>query len=410
MSFLKFQILLFSFFLFFLTSIGSYSSNFLLGIDVYLRGYTHLTKGHRVGLITNQTGINAKGKSTIDLLFQHPDVNLVSLFAPEHGIRGAIQAGKNVSDTKDPKTGLQIYSLYNGSKHRPSKKALDSIDTLIYDIQDVGSRAYTYIWSMAEAMAAAGENSKTFIILDRPNPMGCEQLDGPITEKKWLSFVGLYPIPRVYGMTVGELARYLNLYHKLGCKLIVIPMASYHRKMTWAETKLPWIPPSPNIPSIESAQCFAATGTIGELGIMNIGIGTPYSFQIVGAPWLDSIHAEKYLNNLGLPGVLFKRYSIHPNKGIHKNKRVNAILLEVTDINRFLPSTTEIHILYYCERFYKKHFKWLPKKIKSFDNAIGSNKIREALIQGADAQQITKQWTASLADFKRKIRPIFIYD
>ena len=385
------------------------AATFLLGVDVFLNSYAHLVKGQKVGLITNHTGKNRAGSMTIDLLYNHPDIDLVVLFAPEHGIRGTQKAGEKVARTKDTKTGLPIFSLYSGNDHRPPKIALNIIDTLIYDIQDVGSRAYTYIWSMAEAMAAAGESRKKFIVLDRPNPMSCNQLDGPITEKKWLSFIGLYPIPRVYGMTVGELARYLNGEHQLNCHLTIIPMAAYTRKANWEDIQMPWTPPSPNIPSLESARCFPATGTIGVLGNVHIGIGTRYPFQIFGATWLDNVHAANYLNQCGLPGINFMVFEFKSTTGLFKGKNVRAVKLNINNINIFLPARTEIHILNYLQRFYSDKMKWVPEKINAFDKAMGTSSVRIALLNGYDVESIIRLWEKDLALFRAKIRPYLIY-
>ena len=374
-----------------------------------MRGYSHLVKGHRVGLITNQTGISGSGKTTIDLLHDHPEINLVVLFAPEHGIRGRLKAGDKVPETTDIKTGLPILSLYSSDDHRPPRVGLDMIDTLIYDIQDVGSRAYTYIWSMAEAMAAVGEAGKNFVVLDRPNPLSCSQIDGPVTENKWLSFIGLYPIPRVYGMTVGELARYLNREHRLNCNLIIIPMAGYGRETNWETMNSDWVPPSPNIPTIESAQCFAATGTIGVLGNVHIGIGTGYPFQMFGATWLDNIHAASYLNQRGLPGVEFKEFQFYPTKGLFKGKKVNAVMLKIGDAHAFLPATTELYILGYLQKFYSGYFKWMPDKLEAFDKAMGTSKVRIGLSSGQSLETITNNWKKDLASFRSKIQPYLIY-
>ena len=395
--------------LFYLLSFTVKCSTFLLGIDVFLKGYTHLVKGQRVGLVTNQTGKNANNEATIDLLFNHPQVNLVALFAPEHGIRGVLTAGEKVPETTDPRTGLPIFSLYGGDNHRPPKVVLDILDTVIYDIQDVGSRAYTYIWSMAEVMAAAGDHNKNFIVLDRPNPLSCKQMDGPVTEERWLSFIGLYPVPRVYGMTVGELARYLNRAHSLNCRLVVIPMAAYTRRTTWNDVSLNWTPPSPNIPSVESAMCFAATGTIGVLGTVHIGIGTRLPFQMFGAPWMDNTHAVNYLNQCGLPGVNFKKFEFRPTTGLFNGEIVRAVNIQVSNSRIFLPAKTELHILNYLLHYYPTHFKWPPDKQDAFDKAMGTSRVRKDLLIGRDPKEITNTWKKEVAQFRKKIRPYLIY-
>ncbi len=399
----------FSIFLLFILLSTANSSTVKLGVDVFLEGYVDLIQNKRVGLITNQTGKNGRGLTTIDLLYEHPDVNLVALFAPEHGIRGVIKAGKLIRESVDTKTGLPIHSLYGGNDKRPSDVALGGLDVLIYDIQDVGSRAYTYIWSMAEAMAAAGDNDKLFIVFDRPNPLSARQIDGPVTEDKWQSFLGIWPIPRVYGLTVGELARYFNLEHHLQCQLVVIPMASYSRNQTWNDLELVWTPPSPNIPTPESAICFPATGTIGTLGTIHIGIATKFPFQIIGTPWLAGQHAADYLNKCELPGVVFEAFSFIPSAGLYRGETVEAIKLNVKKPGQFLPATTEIYILYYLQKFYPGRSIWRHDRIQSFDKAMGTSHIRHDIISGKPVQSIIAKWQKKLVEFKQKSTRCLIY-
>ncbi len=401
---IKFAILIF---FFGLTSVSS--STIKLGVDVFLEGYADIVSGKRVGLITNQTGKDGRGKPTIDLLYEHPQINLVALFAPEHGIRGVKQAGELIKESTDTKTGLPIHSLYGGNDKRPSDVALSGIDVIIYDIQDVGSRAYTYIWSMAEAMAAAGDKDILFIVFDRPNPLSARQIDGPVTEDAWQSFLGIWPIPRVYGLTVGELARYFNHEHYLQCRLIIIPMASYRRDQSWDELKLVWTPPSPNIPTPESAICFPATGTIGALGVIHIGIATQFPFQIIGAPWFAAQHAANYLNNCQLPGIIFEPFSFTPSGGLFRGKIIEAIKLNVQKTKDFLPTTTETYILHYLQKFYSGKFRWNQDRIQSFDKAMGTSHIRQDIINGMPVQQIIAKWQNDLQEFRKKSARYLIY-
>lgn len=384
------------------------SADFALGVDVFLRGYTQMVRGQRAGLITNQTGKNAQGQTTIDLLYAHPAVNLVALFAPEHGIRGKIAAGEHVDDEVDSGTGLPIYTLYGGS-HRPDPTVLAQLDVLFYDIQDVGSRAYTYIWTLAEALAAAGEQHKTVIVLDRPNPLPGGVIDGPVTHEGWKSFLGLHPIPRVYGATPGEIGRYFNAVHGLNARLVVIPMAGYRRSMTYEQTGLPWIGPSPNIPSVQSAVCFAATGTIGTLGNMNIGIGTRYPFQLVGAPWLDAHKSCELLNQAGLPGVVFLPTEFQMPTGPWKGQTTHAIFLGLQDPATFLPATTEYLIIDHLQRHYPKRFQWNPEKFRSFDVAMGTDRVRKWLMATQDAETMLKAWRSNQKQYRDRIEGYRIY-
>lgn len=384
------------------------AADFALGVDVFLKGYTHVVKGQRVGLLTNQTGKNAQGVATIDLLYEHPQVDLRALFSPEHGIRGKVAAGIHIKSDVDENTGLPIHSLYGGDSKRPPKVAIDDLDVIVYDIQDVGSRAYTYIWSLAEAMAAMGEQHKTVIVLDRPSPITAVNIDGPVTEPGFKSFLGLYPIPRVYGATVGEIARYFNTEHDLGCKLIVIPMAGYRRNMTWEETGLKWIGPSPNIPSVESAICFGATGTIGETGCMNIGIGTRYPFQIVGAPWMDADKSAAILNGKKLPGVVFQPTSFTMPTGPFKGQVTKAVFLRISDVSTFLPPTTELVMMDHLQRYYPDHFKW-TKGHSAFDRAMGTDRVRISIQSGHDPQAMLKEWAVVQRPFRTKLKKHLIY-
>ena len=378
-----------------------------MGVDVFLKRDTHLVAAARVGLITNPTGRTRTGETTIHALQQHPEVNLVALFAPEHGIKAREEAGKRIGDTQ--LDDLPVFSLYGGGSKRPKPAALDEVDVLIYDIQDVGSRAYTYIWSLAEVMAAAAERDKPVIVLDRPNPLGGQTVDGPVTEEKWLSFIGLYPVPRVYGLTVGELARYLNREHALACSLTVVPMAGYQRTTRWRDVERDWIAPSPNIPSPESAVCFAATGTIGTLGTLHIGIGTEMPFQIAGAPWVNADETTRALNAMQLPGVRFRPMTFVPDKGLFRGEEVQAVVLDVADPIAFRPTRTEVAMLAHFIARYPE-FKIPKNRYDRFDRAMGTSTVREALLRGDDAQQIWTQWSQQLANFSAARQKYLLYD
>ncbi|MGL4855136.1 MAG: exo-beta-N-acetylmuramidase NamZ family protein [Lentisphaeria bacterium] len=379
------------------------------GIEVFLEKYTHLVKGERIGLITNATGVNSKFIPTIDLLHQNKNVDLKLLMAPEHGIRGDVHAGDHFKDMKDEKTNLNIYSLYGGKNHRPPQIALDQIDTIIYDIQDIGGRAYTYIWHLAEAMAAAGLNNKKVIVLDRPNPLGAETFDGYISETKWLSFIGLHPIPRSYGMTVGELARLLNQEYNLNCHLTIIPMQNYKRSMTWQETKLPWIPPSPHIPTVDSALCFSATGAIGTLGNVNIGVGYTIAFCSIATEWIDPDKTATILNELKLPGIYFRPIHYKPFYGGMSGKAIKGVQLHVTDPVIFQPARTELTILHHLINHYPNNFSFPPDKNDAFDKAVGTSYIREALIAKKPLSEILQKVQIQLNEFAAKRKKYLIY-
>ena len=403
LQFLKFLLVTFCLTIFTINSFAFESS-----LNTFLRHATYLVKGKRVGLITNPTGVNRSLLATVDLLKANPNVNLVALFAPEHGIRGNIEAGKLFPKSVDKTTGLPVYSMYNGPVKQPSPQSLSKVDVLIYSIQDVGSRAYTYIWHLAECMKAAKKYGKTIIVLDVPNPLA-NVVDGPVSEKKHLSFIGLYPIPRVYGMTVGELAKYLNTEEKIGCKLYVIKMDGYRRTMSWADTKLPWVPTSPHIPSIDSAITFAATGILGETGQVSTGIGYTLPFQCVANPWIDANHMAYVLNTYRLPGVRFRPIHYKPYYAAFKGRNIQGIQIHVIDSSKFMPATTEVAIMCYLQKYYPKKFKWLPKKFAKFDKAMGTSSVRLMIQRGYNYKQIVNAWTPRLNDFKRKRAKYLLY-
>lgn len=380
------------------------------GLEMFMAKHKKLVKGKRVGLVTNQTGVDAAGRSTIDLFHADPDIKLVALFAPEHGIRGDIKAGQNFKGGKDPRTGLPIYTLYGGADHLPPKAGLDKVDVLVYDIQDVGSRAYTFVWHMAECMRACAMAGKTFIVLDRPNPYGPGVMDGPVAEKKYLSFIGLYPVPRVYGLTVGELASYLNREERINATLVVVPMGNYRRGTPWAKTGLRWTAPSPNIPSPESAMCFAATGTLGETGMVDTGCGTKMAFRTVTACWIKAKFSADELNKYQLPGVRFQPYLVRDAKA---GRNYNGVEIVVTDPVQFRPSLTEVAILAHLRKFYPAKFTWAAdgdrKRLATFDKASGTASVRKMIEGRGSPARIAAAWEPGLAAFKARSKPYRIY-
>lgn len=380
-----------------------------IGQQVFLEKYTHLVKGKRVGLITNPTGVAPDLTPTVDLLYNHPNIDLRILMAPEHGIRGDLKAGEKFDNMKDLSTGLPVHTLYGHKDHKPQPDALKEIDTIIYDIQDVGSRAYTFIWTLAEAMSAAAANDKTVIVFDRPNPLGTQTVDGYVTEEKWLSFIGLYQIPRVYGMTVGELALLLNKEFNINCHLMVIPMQGYKRNMKWEDTGLPWVPASPNIPTVDSAMNFAATGTIGTLGNISIGIGDPLPFSYIAAPWIDAEKTAKSLNKAKLPGVRFRPIHLKPYNFAYEGKQIHGVQLHVTDPVKFRPSTTELVILYHLQNVYPSHFVFKPEKNDSFDKAMGTSLIRQKLTKRAKLNEIIQLATPGIKRFLQQRKKYLLY-
>ena len=395
--------------------VAASGGRFKNGVDVFMEKYAYLVKGKRVGLVTNPTGVDSQLRATVDLLRADSRVNLVALFAPEHGIRGDVLAGQNFKNERDPVTGLPVFSLYGGRDHKPPADGLRTIDVMIYSIQDVGSRAYTYIWHMAECMKACGEAGKTFIVLDVPNPLGGEIVDGPVSEPSYLSFIGLYPVPRVYGMTVGELARFLNAEYRMNCKLYVVPMHNYRRGMSWEQIGLPWVPTSPHIPSVAAACAFACTGIIGETNQLHIGIGYSLPFQVVAAPWMNAEFAAAKLNQLRLPGVKFRPIHFMPFFGPGapagpggKGTAYHGVQIHIVNPAVFRPTATEVAILWFIRKHYPQ-FKWDAAASSKFDKAMGTASVRKMLQSGRSWEDIVRSWQPQLEGFKARRAKYLIY-
>ena len=297
------------------------------GIEVLKSQNFRCLEGKRVGLITNPTGVDNELRSTIDILHEAPNVNLVALYGPEHGVRGDVHAGDHVSDQRDPATGLPVYSLY-GKTRKATPEMLKDVDVLVYDIQDIGCRSFTYISTLGLAMEAAAENGKELIVLDRPNPLGGLKVEGNLTEDDCISFVSQFKIPYVYGLTCGELALMLNgermLTGGVQCNLTVIKMKGWKRRMDYTATGLQWIPSSPHIPHPHSAFFYPVSGILGELGYMSIGVGYTIPFQMFAAPWAEADKLADALNALHVPGVIFRPIYLKPRTGTATARRTGA--------------------------------------------------------------------------------------
>jgi uncharacterized protein YbbC (DUF1343 family) len=283
---------------------------FALGIDVLAQDGFPILRGRRVGLITNHTSLTRSGVPTRVVLQRALGPGLTTLFTPEHGLDGREPAGNKITSRRDRLTGLPAYSLY-GATRKPTSGMLSGIDVLVFDLQDIGSRSYTYISTMALAMEAAAENGKDFVVLDRPNPLGGTRIQGPPLERRWQSFVGQVPVPYVHGLTTGELARMINGqgWIRSRPRLTVVPMRGWQRWMTWRDTGLRWMPTSPNIPKADSPFYYAATGMLGGLNAVDIGIGTGRPFEYAGGRGVNGREFAAYMNAMRLPGVRFAPYS-----------------------------------------------------------------------------------------------------
>jgi len=375
------------------------------GISVLLRDSLHLIRGKRVGLITNQTGRDEQGRSSIDLLHNAPGVRLTALFSPEHGIRGNVVGGERVGSTIDRKTGVPIYSLY-GETLVPTARMLDSLDVLVYDIQDVGARMYTYVWTMTLAAEVANEAGKKFIVLDRPDPIRADIVEGGMIEKRYRSFTGLHNVPVRYGLTAGELARYLTGKKLLTAEITVVPMTGYRRSMWWDDTGLEWVKPSPNIRDPETALLYPGI-TFFEATNVSEGRGTDAPLKQVGARWLgDAAEIARAMNAKQMPGVRFTTISRRIARGEKfGGQTIPMIRVNVTDRDTIRPVEVAAHLLREIYRRHPRELKWQEKGIERLS---GSSDLRKAVERGGIDELLTR-WRRESARFRTETTPYFLY-
>jgi uncharacterized protein YbbC (DUF1343 family) len=377
------------------------------GIEVLLSDSLHLVEGKRVGLVTNHTGIDSEGVATIDRLHDHTGIDLVALYSPEHGIRGMAEAGEHVEDGRDAASGLPIHSLY-GSTLKPTPEMLAGVEVLLFDIQDIGTRYYTYIYTMALAMEAAGEAGIPFVVLDRPNPIGGVLVQGNVLDPAFASFVGRYPLPMRHGMTPGELARLFQGEFGVDADLHVIPLDGWMREMHFEETGLPWRPPSPNMPSVESALHYAGT-CLFEGTNLSVGRGTDRAFQWVGATWLDGETMARELQALGLPGVAFHpaRFTpMNPGDGKFPGEEVGGVRLEVTDRSSYDPTSTGAALLVVARRLSGDRWSW---RADHFDRLAGTQLLRLGVEEGRSLGQLAAEWAGELDRFTALRQEYLLY-
>ncbi|MBU2447411.1 MAG: DUF1343 domain-containing protein [Bacteroidetes bacterium] len=411
---LKYSFLVTIFICLFTTNLYS-QSKVLTGIEILFRDGLDKIKGKRVGLITNQTGVNSKLESTIDLIHKMKDVKLAALYGPEHGVRGAIPAGEKIDTYIDDKTNLPVYSLY-GKTRKPTPEMLRGIDVLIYDIQDIGARSYTYISTMGLAMEAAAENNISFVVLDRPNPLGGEKFEGSIVRDGYFSFISQFPIPYIYGLTCGEIALMINnegwLKNKIKCDLTVVKMQGWRRDMIFEDTGLPWVLTSPHIPHYYSAQYYSCTGILGELGVLSEGVGSTLPFQLMGAEGIDPELIATKLNNLKLRGVIFRPITWKPFYGNYQGKTLGGVQVHITDYKNVNLTSIQFYFLQELIKLYpdKKVFTQAkPERTRMFDLATGWNQIRERFSKSYKYNDIKNIWENEAIEFKKKAAKYFLY-
>lgn len=387
------------------------------GIEVLRdRGFEGL-KGKRVGLITNPTGVDNNLKSTIDILHEADSVELVALYAPEHGVRGDVHAGDHVENFVDPATGVTVYSMY-GKTRKPTPEMLKDVDVLIYDIQDIGCRSYTFISSMGVAMEACAELGKDFMVLDRPNPVGGNKVEGNLTEDDCVSFVSQFPIPYLYGLTPGELAQYLNeeglLKGGKKVNLTVVPMEGWSRDMSFADTKMPWVLPSPHIPNPEAAVLYPVSGILGELGYVNIGVGYTMPFKLFAATWTNAEELSQRMNALNLPGLMFRPIHIKPFYSVGKGENLQGIEVYVTDVEKAPLSLVQFYVMQEMadmnpDKATFKEGNADPKRFNMFDKVSGSKQIRERFSKSHRVDDIIDYWNKDAEAFKAKSAKYYLY-
>jgi uncharacterized protein YbbC (DUF1343 family) len=400
------------------------------GIEAFLEKHLGLVEGKRVGLITNPTGVNSHRETNIDLFYADPKINLVALYGPEHGVRGNSQAGEYVPFTMDEKYNIPVFSLYGQSmkpeaetSHNideymrsydisktgkaPESSMIENLDVMVFDIQDVGTRIYTYIATMAYCMQASARNGIDFVVLDRPNPINGLDMEGPLVEyPEFSSFVGLYPIPVRHGMTVGELANFFNHnFFEKKANLSVIPMEGWKREMWYDDTSLPWIIPSPNILTLNTATVYPGQVFLEGTNISE-GRGTAKPFEIFGAPWIDSFELIRKLKKLDRPGIQFREVSFTPTFSKYRGELCGGGQIHVIQRAAFKPFEMTLFIIKTTMDMYPEDFEFYDEY---FDKIMGTSKVREALQKGMTVEDIMKKYESELAGFRAQRIPYLLY-
>ena len=389
------------------------AQNIKTGLEALKSQNFKALEGKRVGLITNPTGFDNNLKSTVDVLFEAKNVKLVALFGPEHGVRGDVHAGDKVDNMNDPKTGLPVYSLY-GKTRKATPEMLKDIDVLVYDIQDIGSRSFTYISTMGLAMEAAAENNIECVVLDRPNPLGGNKIEGNLAEDGFISFVSQFKIPYIYGLTCGELAVMLNEENMLGkkCKLTVVKMEGWKRDMTFEQTGLQWVPSSPHIPQPISAIAYPISGILGELGYMSIGVGYTIPFQMFAGEWIEAEKLAERMNSYNLPGVTFRPMHVKPFYSIGVGKNLQGVQVHVMDYQKAALSDIQFWVMQAVAELWpeKAVFANADKgRFRMFDQVSGSDQIRIKFSERNRFEDIRAYWYKDVESFRKLSKKYHLY-
>jgi len=385
-----------------------------LGLEKILDGQIQFAESARFGLICNQASVNHSFQHSADLFYQHSGIKLVALFGPQHGIRGDVQDNMiETPHTFDKLTGLPIYSLYSETR-QPTEEMLSGLDVLMFDLQDVGCRVYTFVYTMANTMRACAEFGKKMIILDRPNPIGGLAVEGNLLERGHESFVGQYPIPMRHGLTAGELAQLFNKEFDINCELEVVTMENWDREVFYDETDAPWVMPSPNMPTVDTTVVFPATVYFEGTEISE-GRGTTRPFEIIGAPYLNANEYSEVLSKLELPGVIFRPINFLPTFQKFANQNCEGVFLHITDRNIFEPVITGLAMIKTAYDLYKENFQWKSTAYEyafnrnPFDVIAGTSRIREQLEKGVSINDIKLSWQADVNEFNQLRDKYLIY-
>lgn len=386
----------------------------VLGLEKLLGGRRELVRGARVGLICNQSSVDRGLRHAADLMSEQRDIRLTALFGPQHGIRGDVQ--DNMVETAhalDRSTGLPIYSLYSETRE-PTEEMLKELDVLVFDMQDVGCRIYTFVYTLANCMRAAKKYGKLVVVCDRPNPINGEMLAGTVLEPSFESFVGQFPIATRHGMTVCELARLFNERFGIGCELEVVPMEGWSRELWLDETDAPWVIPSPNMPTLDTATVFP--GTVHLEGTqLSEGRGTTRPFELIGAPYIESEVYAKELARLGLPGVYYRSCGFQPTFQKHAGLTCGGVQIHVTDRKAFEPVIVGVATVKVAYDLYTDHFRWKEPPYEyvydknPFDVISGTGQLREAIERGDSVERIADSWKDDLEKFRQERAPFLLY-
>ena len=377
----------------------------LPGIEVFLADVPPELRGKRVGLLTNHSGIDRSSTLDIDLIARHADLTLVALLAPEHGIRGDVADGERIADEVDAKTGVPVHSLYLAEDRGPTPAMLKDVDVLVYDLQEVGGRTWTYVSTMALSMQAAKKKGIPFVVLDRPNPIGGEIVEGALLDPRFKSFVGMYPIPARHGMTVGELATMFNQKYGIGANLIVVRVANWERSQWQDQTGLPWVNPSPNLRSLAALTSYPGSVYFEGTNLTE-GRGTDRPFEQIGASWLNAPEVARVMNAMRLPGIRFDAITMpmEPTARKFKGQTIPAIRFAVTDRQAYRPVRTSLLLIDEIRRQHPTDFAWSG----TIDRLTGSDRVRLA-IEGGQLPALLEDWDREAAEFHESRKPYLLY-